>query len=117
MIGVNDLKTDMTSADKAVTEFRQSYTSASYSELVSKRMEWIREGNRWKIQREQMLEAPKASVPSLMKPGTKRNASISSQACVCDQWPGEAGRPGHEKPRVSAIKRQAAGNSLKLRPA
>ncbi|MBW8370483.1 MAG: TolC family outer membrane protein [Thiobacillus sp.] len=62
-IGVNDLKVDTTDADKAITEFRQSYTSASYSDVVSKRIEWIREGTRWKIQREQVLGMPKASAP------------------------------------------------------
>ena len=28
-------------------------------------MEWVREGNRWKIQREQVLTTTKASVPNL----------------------------------------------------
>ena len=70
-VGINDLKVDTTNPDKAITEFSQSYTSANYSDVVTKRMEWVREGNRWKIQREQVLEAPKISVPQLMKTGAE----------------------------------------------
>jgi adhesin transport system outer membrane protein len=61
-IGINDLKADTTGADKTTTEFRQTYTSASYSDVVNKRMEWVRENNRWKIQREQVLETANVAV-------------------------------------------------------
>jgi hypothetical protein len=71
-IGINDLKVDTSDADKAVTEFKQSYTSVNYSGVVSKRLEWIREGDTWKIQREQVLGTPKTPVPSLMENGSKK---------------------------------------------
>jgi hypothetical protein len=48
-------------------------------------MEWVREGNRWKIQREQVLEAPKISVPQLMKPGAeKKRAKKHAKSCECN---------------------------------
>jgi len=84
-VGINDLKVDTTNPDKAITEFSQSYASANYSDVVPKRMEWVREGNRWKIQREQVLEAPKISVPQLMKPGAeKKRAKKTRKSCECN---------------------------------
>jgi adhesin transport system outer membrane protein len=84
-IGVSDLKVDTAVADKAVTEFRQSYTSANYRDVANKRMEWVREGNRWKIQREQVLGAPKVSVPELMKASSKKSrVKKPRKNCVCD---------------------------------
>ena len=72
-------------ADNATTEFRQSYTSASYSDTATKRMEWVREGDSWKIQREQVLEAPKVLVPELMKTSPKkRRANKASKSCLCN---------------------------------
>jgi adhesin transport system outer membrane protein len=70
-IGVSELKVNNIDANNVTTEFRQTYTSAHYSDAVIKRMEWVREGNSWKIQREQVPEAPKASEAGAMKPGTK----------------------------------------------
>ncbi|MBT9540720.1 MAG: TolC family outer membrane protein [Thiobacillus sp.] len=70
-IGVSDLKVSNIDANKATTEFRQTYTSANYRDAVIKRMEWVREGNSWKIQREQVPEAPKAAEPGVTRPGTK----------------------------------------------
>jgi adhesin transport system outer membrane protein len=70
-IGVSELKVNNIDANNATTEFRQTYTSAHYRDAVIKRMEWVREGNSWKIQREQVPEAPKASEAGAMKPGTK----------------------------------------------
>jgi adhesin transport system outer membrane protein len=84
-IGVSDLKVSNTDANQATTEFRQTYTSASYRDAVTKIMEWTREGNGWKIQREQVLGMPKILVPELMKTSTKqRRANKSSKPCVCN---------------------------------
>ncbi|MDO9221584.1 MAG: TolC family protein, partial [Thiobacillus sp.] len=55
-IGVSELKVSDMDADKATTEFRQTYTSEGYRDTVTKVMEWARDGNGWKIQREQVLE-------------------------------------------------------------
>ena len=72
-------------ADNATTEFRQTFTSASYRDTVAKRMEWVREGDSWKIQREQVLEAPKVLVPELMKASPKkRHANKASKSCMCN---------------------------------
>lgn len=84
-IGVSDLKVSSIDANQATTEFRQTYTSASYRDAVSKRMEWAREGNSWKIQREQVLEVPKVLVPELMNTSTKqRRAKKSPKSCMCN---------------------------------
>jgi adhesin transport system outer membrane protein len=84
-IGVSDLKVSNTDANQATTEFRQTYTSASYRDAVTKIMEWTREGNGWKIQREQVLGMPKILVPELMKTSTKQHrANKSSKPCVCN---------------------------------
>lgn len=66
-IGISDLKVDATDANRAITTFTQTYSSANYRDVVTKRVEWVREDNRWKIQREQVLEAPKISVTPSMK--------------------------------------------------
>jgi ketosteroid isomerase-like protein len=71
-IGITDLKVDTTQPDKAVTEFLQSYTSPDYRDVTAKRIDWVRDGNRWKIQREQVLGTPKVSLPQLMKTKKKR---------------------------------------------
>jgi len=41
-----------------VTEFRQTYTSPNYQDISTKRLEWVREANRWKIRREKTLGDP-----------------------------------------------------------
>jgi len=84
-IGVSDLKVNSIDSNKAIADFRQTYTSPSYSDVVSKRLEWVREGNRWKIQREQVIVAPKVLVPQLMKTGPKqKRAKKTGQNCKCD---------------------------------
>lgn len=83
-IGVSELKVNTADADHATTEFRQSYTSASYRDTVTKRMAWVREGDNWKIQREQVLETPKILVPEIMKASPKkRRANKASTSCRC----------------------------------
>jgi murein L,D-transpeptidase YafK len=84
-IGVSDLQVSNPDANQATTEFKQTYTSASYRDAVTKRMEWVREGDRWKIQREQTQGVPKVLVPELMKTSTKQHrASKLSKPCVCN---------------------------------
>ncbi|MGB9128456.1 MAG: TolC family outer membrane protein [Thiobacillus sp.] len=84
-VGISDLKVDTSNPGKAITEFRQAYTSENYSDVVPKRMEWIREGDRWKIQREQVLEAPRVSVPQLMKPRPKKKGVKNARKnCDCN---------------------------------
>lgn len=84
-VGVNDLKASTPEANKGVTDFKQTYTSANYRDEVDKRMEWIREGDRWKIQREQVLASTKISVPDLEKPTQKKKkrAKKTPQNCDC----------------------------------
>ena len=82
-IGVSDLKASTPETNKGFTDFKQTYTSANYRDEVEKRMEWIREGDRWKIQREQVLTTTKISVPDLVKPTKKKRAKKTSQACDC----------------------------------
>ncbi|MBZ0067925.1 MAG: TolC family outer membrane protein [Thiobacillus sp.] len=88
-IGINDLKVSTPDANKSITEFKQTYTSANYRDEVTKRMEWVREGERWKIQREQVLSTTKASVPDLIKPVVKKKKKKrvkkpSTNNCKCD---------------------------------
>lgn len=54
-IAISEFKTTPLDADKATTEFKQTYNHGKYHDVVIKRLEWVREGNRWKIQREQVL--------------------------------------------------------------
>lgn len=88
-IGIDDLKVSTPDANKSITEFKQTYTSANYRDEVIKRMEWVREGDRWKIQREQVLSTTKASVPDLIKPVVKKKKKKrvkkpSTNNCKCD---------------------------------
>ena len=84
-VGVSELVVDTPSPDKAITQFRQAYTSGSYQDVVPKRLEWMREGDRWKIQREQVLETPKVSVPQLMQPSPKKKRAKKPQkSCQCN---------------------------------
>ncbi len=83
-IGVDDLRVDTSTPDRAVTEFRQTYTSPNYRDVSTKRIEWVREGDRWKIQREQMIGAPQQVwVPNLVKPKPKR-VRVATSDCKCD---------------------------------
>lgn len=63
MLGISNLKTSTLSPDKAITEFRQTYASSKYRGAANLRLEWVREDGRWKIQREQVLNAPLAATP------------------------------------------------------
>jgi hypothetical protein len=73
------LKVSTPEANKGITDFRQTYTSANYRDEVDKRMEWVREGDRWKIQREQVLASTKMSVPDLVKPAQiKRTKGVAT---------------------------------------
>mgnify|MGYP002386260288 FL=1 len=84
-IGISNLQVATVDADKATTEFSQTYTSDSYRDAVKKRMEWVREGNRWKIQREQVMGTPKILLPELMKTSTtKQRVKKPRKNCVCD---------------------------------
>ena len=84
-VGIDGLKVSNPEADKGITEFKQTYTSANYRDEVDKRMEWVREGNRWKIQREQVLATTKANVSNLVKPIKKKRKRVkkSTQNCDC----------------------------------
>lgn len=85
-IGIEDLKVQTPEADRAVTEFRQTYTSPNYQDISIKRLEWVREGDRWKIQREHVVGDPqRLSVPNLIKPATQKKRSRKpANACKCD---------------------------------
>jgi hypothetical protein len=50
-VGVSELVVDTPSPDKAITQFRQAYTSGSYQDVVPASGMGAR-GDRWKIQRE-----------------------------------------------------------------
>ncbi len=51
-VGIDDLMVASPEADRATTEFRQSYTSADYRDVTYKRIDWVREDGHWKIVRE-----------------------------------------------------------------
>ena len=80
-VDISDLKVDQASPDKAVTEFRQVYTSQDYRDIVSKRLDWEREAGQWKIQREQVLSSL-ASLDGSQKPLTKK-AKKRVKYCPC----------------------------------
>ncbi len=54
-VEISDLSVNTADPNKAITQFKQTYTSANYRDEMNKRMEWVREGDLWKIQREQEL--------------------------------------------------------------
>jgi adhesin transport system outer membrane protein len=85
-IGIDDLKVHTPDAKRAATEFRQTYTSPNYRDVSTKRLDWVREGDRWKIQREQMLGTPQQVwVPNLMKPAARKKlAAKKANDCKCD---------------------------------
>jgi adhesin transport system outer membrane protein len=85
-IGIEDLKVHTPDANRAATEFRQTYTSPNYRDVSTKRLDWVREGDRWKIQREQMLGTPQQVwVPNLMKPAARKKlAAKKANDCKCD---------------------------------
>lgn len=84
-VDVSNLMVATPSTNKATTEFKQTYASPNYSDVVNKRMDWVREGDRWKIQREQVLGMQKVSVPQLMKSSPKKTKKKRvSKPCKCD---------------------------------
>jgi len=56
-IGIDDLKLPPVT-NCAVTEFSQTFTSPNYQDISTKRLVGVREGNRWKVRREQTLGDP-----------------------------------------------------------
>ncbi len=85
-VGIDGLKVHTPDANRATTEFVQTYTSPNYRDVSTKRLDWVREGDRWKIQREQMLGAPKQVwVPNLMKSAPRKKlARNKANDCKCD---------------------------------
>lgn len=84
---VDDLKVSTPSQNTAVTEFHQTYTSSNYRDVSFKRIDWVREGDQWKIQREQMIGKPQQVwVQNLVKkkaPGKKKGRKAGNE-CACD---------------------------------
>lgn len=68
-VDISDLKVDQPGPDKAVTEFRQVYTSQDFRDIVSKRMDWEHEAGLWKIRREQVISSL-VNLDSSQKPST-----------------------------------------------
>lgn len=52
---LSDIKVGAIDATHASTEFRQKYRSPSYSDVVTKTLDWVRMDNRWVILRETVL--------------------------------------------------------------
>ena len=48
----SDLNVRLSGADTAISEFRQTYRSGAYQEVVRKTLHWRREGGRWLIDQE-----------------------------------------------------------------
>jgi outer membrane protein, adhesin transport system len=51
-VDVTDLSVAMPDANHATTTFKQTYRSASYRDVVTKTLQWVRVGDRWLILRE-----------------------------------------------------------------
>jgi hypothetical protein len=68
-VDISDLKIEQPEKEKAITEFRQTYSSRDYRDIVTKRMDWAREDGQWKITREQVL----APLPSISDPLPKKS--------------------------------------------
>ncbi len=49
---IDNLNVRLTGADAAVSEFRQTYRSDTYQDVVSKTLQWRREAGRWMIMQE-----------------------------------------------------------------
>ena len=71
-LGISDLKIINETAERASTEFRQSYASSDYRSETLKRIEWVREDGHWKIQREQVLSPAGAAPPPRIRPTRKK---------------------------------------------
>ncbi len=84
-VGISNMKLNALDPNKATTEFTQNYASPNYRDEVVKRLDWVREGDRWKIQREQVLSTVKQSVPNLVKPvKKKKKRTTSDKSCDCN---------------------------------
>ena len=51
-VKLSNIEVQQTSPDTAITEFRQDYTSSDFTDVVRKRLEWVRENGVWRIVRE-----------------------------------------------------------------
>ena len=80
-VDISDLKVDQASPDKAVTEFRQVYTSQDFRDIVNKRLDWEREAGQWKIKREQVLSSL-ANLDGTQNPKSKK-AKKRARLCPC----------------------------------
>ncbi len=54
-VTVEDLQVQQLGPDVAATVFSQRYASNSYRDVVTKRLEWVRENGRWQITRESAM--------------------------------------------------------------
>ncbi len=54
-LDISDIAISPPEAEITTTEFRQTYTRGGFRDVVIKRLEWVREDNRWKIKRETVL--------------------------------------------------------------
>lgn len=84
---IDDLKVSTPSENTAVTEFHQTYTSSNYRDVSIKRLDWVREGDQWKIQHEQMIgKAQQVWIPNLVKkPAAKKKKGRKvGNECECD---------------------------------
>ena len=62
-LDIGDVTLHSSDADTSTTEFRQVYSRAGYRDVVTKRLEWSREGDRWKIRRELVLTTAEVTYP------------------------------------------------------
>lgn len=84
-IDLSDAKLETVDAGHVVAEFTQAFASQGYRDEVTKRMDWVRESERWKIQREQILAIQKVSVPQLVNPRPKaKRPQLARTDCKCD---------------------------------
>jgi adhesin transport system outer membrane protein len=82
-VTVGELKITPEGTNRAVTEFRQDYTSQDFRDSVMKRLEWVREEQAWKITREQTLP-PAVALPQIQKsPAGKSKPRKRVKYCPC----------------------------------
>jgi outer membrane protein, adhesin transport system len=82
-VDISDLKIEQPGPSTASTEFRQTYTSQDYQDTVTKRLDWVREDNQWKIAREQVM-APLAALPEIQKSRPRKATSEKRKKhCPC----------------------------------
>lgn len=85
-VAMEDIKVSKPSENTAVAEFHQTYTSSNYRDVSFKRLDWVREGDQWKIQREQMIGKPQQVwIPDLVKKAAlKKKGRKHDTECECD---------------------------------